>query len=389
MRLHSLTSIAGLGGLALALSTASASADALSTPSLAGPLVGNPNPITLDAGPIGNIYVGGVVSGLVFTQSNPVQSPGNRQDFIDLSNAQLFVQKTDGLVQFYVQAGAYNILALGVPTVSAGYFTNHTFDLLPAAYLKLVPADNLSVEAGILPTLIGAENTFDFADPNIERGLLWDQTNDQTRGVQVNYTIGPVAMNLSWNDGYYSDRFNSISGLATWTIDSTDTLAFLGAGNAGRSATSTFITPLLQNNQDIFDLMYTRTDGPWTLEPYLQYSHVPNDPTIGIDGSGSTLGAALLATYNVNTNWNIAARAEYIDSTGKLNLVLGPGSKAWSLTVTPTYQYKIFFARVEASYVTASRIGFSAGPGLPGTGFGAGGNDTDQFRLMLETGVMF
>jgi hypothetical protein len=218
---------------------------------------------------------------------------------------------------------------------------------------------------------------------------LWVQTNDQTRGVQANYTWGPVAFNLSWNDGYYSDRFNSISGLATWTIDPADSLAFLGAGNAGKSATNTFITPLYQNNQDIFDLMYTRTQGSWTLEPYVQYSHVPSDPGIGIAGSGSTLGAALLANYNIDPNWNIAARAEYIDSTGQLNLVLGSRSNAWSLTLTPTYQYKIYFARLEGSYVGAGGIAFTEGPGgIPGPAFGPNGTKSDQFRLLFETGIL-
>ena len=376
----------GLGLMLISWAADPALADALPTPSLAGPLTGNPSPISFAAGPLGNIYVGGVVSGIAFTQTNATQTPGNRESFADFSNAQLFVQKTDGLIQFYVQAGAYNIYSLATPTVSSGYFTSHAFNLLPAAYLKLVPTDNLSIEGGILPTLIGAENTFSFQDPNVERGLLWDQTNDQTRGVQVNYTIGPVALNLSWNDGYYSDRFNSISGLATWTIDPQDSLAFLGAGDAGKSGTATFITPLYQNNQDIFDLMYTRTQGPWALEPYIQYSHVPNDPAIGIIGTGSTLGAALLANYNIDPNWNIAARAEYIDSTGQLNLVLGPRSNAWSLTLTPTYQCKIFFAREEASYVSAGDIGVSSGPGFA---FGANGTKSSQFRMLLETGVLF
>jgi hypothetical protein len=367
---------------------ACALADALPAPALTGPLVANPTPVSFADEPLGTIYVGGVLSGLAYTQTNPIATPGNRSTFDQLSNAQLFVEKTDGLVQFYVQAGAYDILALGAPRVTAGYFTNHTFAWLPSAYLKLAPTDNFSIEAGKLPTLIGAENTFDFQNFNVERGLVWGQTNDQTRGVQANYTIGPVVLNLSWNDGYYSDRFSAISGLATWTIDATDSLAFLGAGNAGRAAGSTFVTPVYQNNQNIFDLMYTRTEGPWTLEPYVQYSQVPNDPRVGIMGSGATFGAALLANYNIDPNWNVAARAEYIDSTGQLNLVLGPRSNAWSLTLTPTYQYTIYFVRAEASYVDAGGIDFAAGPGA-GPAFGPNGTKSDQFRLLLEAGILF
>jgi len=46
---------------------------------------------------------------------------------------------------------------------------------------SLPPSDNLSVEIGKLPTLIGDEDTFSFQNPQMERGLLWDQTNAQTR----------------------------------------------------------------------------------------------------------------------------------------------------------------------------------------------------------------
>ena len=36
---------------------------------------------------------------------------------------------------------------------------------------------------------------------------------------------------------------------------------------------------------------------------------------------------------------------------GAANLLYGPGSAAWSVTVTPTYQKNIFFTRAELSYV--------------------------------------
>ncbi|MGD0192257.1 MAG: outer membrane beta-barrel protein [Rhizomicrobium sp.] len=370
----------GLSATAATMSGLSeAFADTLPTPALVGPLTANPDPLSFDGGLLGKIYAGAVLSGFGFWQSNPA---GNDHDTrFDLSNAQVIVQKTDGLLQFYVQAGQYDVLALAMPTVSSRTFTNHAYEFLPQAYLKLAPNNNFSVEIGKLPTLIGDEDTFSFQNPQIERGLLWNQTNGQTRGVQVNYTWGPVLLNLSWNDGYYSDRFDSISGLATWTIGSADTLGFMGAGNAGRSATSTFITPLLQNNQDIFDLMYTHTEGPWTLQPYLQYSCVPRDIAIGVDNSGETWSGAVLAIYNINPQWNLAGRAEYIDTSGGVNLLEGPGSDAWSLTITPTYQNRVFFVRGEASYVAADHT--TTGD----TTFA--GNKTGQFRALVETGVNF
>ncbi len=62
--------------------------------------------------------------------------------------------------------------------------------------------------AGKLPTLIGAEYTFTFENMNIERGLLWNQENAVNRGVQANFTSGPVAVSVSWNDGFYPNRYN-------------------------------------------------------------------------------------------------------------------------------------------------------------------------------------
>ncbi len=49
-------------------------------------------------------------------QNNHV--PGDDTQHADLSNGQVFIQKTDGWFQFYLQAGAYNIPDLGVPLVS-------------------------------------------------------------------------------------------------------------------------------------------------------------------------------------------------------------------------------------------------------------------------------
>jgi hypothetical protein len=79
--------------------------------------------------------------------------------------------------------------------------------------------------------------------------------------------------------------------------------------------------------------------------------------------------------------------AEYISSTGSEadggpNLLYGPGSNAWSITVTPTYQYKIFFARAEFSFVGTSNT-------TAGLALGANGTNTTQTRVLFETGILF
>lgn len=362
----------------------------MATPAMSYPLAANPYPDSFSAGPLGKLYVTGVVSGLALWQDNPIPSPsatGNRHATVDLSNGQVFIQKTDGIVQFFIQAGGYSLPAVGSAYIASGKATDNFYGVLPQAYVKIAPTGNFSVLVGKLPTLIGAEYTFTFENPNIERGLLWNQENAVNRGIQANYSTGPVSLSVSWNDGYYSDRFNWIYASATYTINASNSLSLVGGGNLGHTGKSTLATPLLQDNSDIFNVIYTHTSGPWTIQPYLQYTYVPTNSQVGITKAASTLGGALLGNYAFNSSFSLAARAEYITSRGSPtdgtpNLLYGAGSSAWSVTVTPTYQRQAFFARAEFSYVKAN--GTTAG-----SVFGPAGNNTSQARFLLETGFLF
>jgi hypothetical protein len=364
-------------------------------PAISPPLTANQDPLKFTAAPLGAVFIGGVASGLAQWQTNT--SPGDRNQQADVSNAQIFLNKTDGLVQFFAQVGAYSLPDIGVPYLQASKATNAFYGPFPQGFLKLAPTDNFSIMAGNLPTLIGAEYTFSFENMNIERGLLWNQENAVNRGVQVNYTIGPVALSASWNDGFYSNRYSWAWLSATWTIDKENTLAAIASGNTRHTNVSTTATPLFQNNEQLYNLIYTHTEGPWIFEPYLQYTHVPRIPAIGALTDASTYGAALLVNYTFDTvqplgqesigTISLPVRLEYIASTGSAadgapNLLYGPGSKAWSITVTPTYQYKVFFARTEFSFVGAMHT-------TPGLVFGQSGNSKTQTRLLLETGVIF
>jgi len=362
-----------------------------STPAMSGPLAVNPNPMTFDLGFLGKkLYLTGAVTGLGQWQNNV--APGDHRALVDLSNAQIFINKTDGVYQYFLQVGAYSLPDLGTPYLSASKTPKATYGLLSQGFIKIAPNSNFSIEAGALPTLIGAEYTFSFENMNIERGLLWNQEPAVSRGVQVNYTAGPVAFALSWNDGFYSKHYSWLSGSATWTINKTNTLAFVGAGNTEHTNVATSATPLLLNNEQIYNVIYTHTEGPWIVSPYFQYTHVPSIPAIGVLHDASTYSAALFVNYTFDSKskfsgFSLPVRVEYISSTGNAlngapNLIYGPGSKAWSITVTPTYQYKIYFVRAEFSYVDASST-------TPGSVFGPTGTATSQTRGLIETGVLF
>jgi hypothetical protein len=356
----------------------------------AGSLTTNPNPISFDLGPLGTTYFSGVASGLGLWENNPF--PTDQRAIASLSNGQVFVQKTDGLFQYFVQVGAYTLPALGVPYFGTEKTTGDFFGPVPVVFARIAPTDNFSIQAGKLPTLIGAEYTFSFENMNIERGLLWNQENAVNRGVQLNYTQDPFTFALSWNDGFYSNRYTWLWGSAAYALDKKNTFSLIAGGNFAHTDKSTLATPLFQNNQTIFNLIYTYNAAPWAITPYFQYTHVPAASEIGAFTSAATYGGAILANYSFGddsplSGVSLPLRFEYIGSTGSAangapNLLYGPGSNAWSITFTPTYQYKIFFARAEISHVGTSST-------TPGLVFGRDGNNTTQTRGLLEVGIFF
>ena len=355
---------------------------ALPTPAITGPLAGLP-PAIFDAGPVGKIAVNGFVSGMGLAQSNHV--PGDDNTHADLSNGQVFIQKTDGWFQFYIQAGAYQLPALATPFLGTNDTLSNTYGPVPQAFLKLQAGKNTSFEIGALPTLIGAEYTFTFENMNIERGLLWNQENAVNRGIQVNQTMGKFTASLSWNDGFYSDRYTWLWGSLAYT-NGPHAISFVAGGNLGQTKFQTYATPV-QNNGSIYNVIYTYTKGPWIIQPYFQYTSVPTNAKIGVVKGASTNGGAILASYAFKHGFSLPARWEYISSSGSaaqnaVNLIFGPGSAGTSITVTPTFQYGGLFFRGDVSWVHANSY-------TPGFVFGPLGLDNNQFRAMGEIGFVF
>lgn len=95
----------------------------------------------------------------------------------------------------------------------------------------------------------------------------------------------------------------------------------------------------------------------------------------------------MLGSYAFNDTWGLAGRLEYEGQTGSrgsgtTSLLYGPGSSAFSATITPIYTKDRFFARGEYSHVEL----FDVAAGL---GFGRSGDRTSQDRFMAEGGITF
>ncbi|HLH42928.1 MAG TPA: outer membrane beta-barrel protein, partial [Bryobacteraceae bacterium] len=271
------------------------------------------------------------------------------------------------------------------PFLSAGETINRLYGPLPVAFLKLQPASNTSLLIGALPTLMGAEYTFTFENLNVERGLLWSQENAVNRGIQVNQTVGKFTAALSWNDGFYSNRYSWLSGSLAYA-SAPHSLAFVGMGNLSQTAFRTLATPV-QNNGAVYALIYAYNNGNWMVQPYFQYTDVPTNPKIGVAHGASTRGAALLLNRFLGRGFSLSARLEYISSSGgasprSVNLLFGPGSAGWSFTLTPTFQYKRLFLRAESSFVRAANA-------APSGVFGPAGFNRTQSRFLIEAGFLF
>ena len=355
---------------------------ALTTPAMAGPLQAIP-PVIFDAGPFGKLAVNGVLSGFGMVQSAPVTGDDTRQ--AALSNGQVFIQKTDGWFQFYVQAGAYTIPGLATPFLSNDTTMTNFYGPVPVGYLKLQAGKNTSFLIGALPTMIGAESTFSFQNMNIERGLLWNQENAVNRGIQLNQTMGKFTASLSWNDGYYSNRYTWLSGSLTYA-NGPHALAFVGGGNYSQTAFQSAATPV-QNNSRIYNVIYTFNKAGWIVQPYVQFTDVPTNPKAGVAKGASTASGAILVNRTFKNGFSLPARWEYISSSGSaaeqsVNLLFGPGSSGASLTVTPTFQRGGFFVRGDVSWV-------HAGNSTPGLVFGDQGAKANQVRAVAEFGFIF
>jgi hypothetical protein len=313
--------------------------------------------------------------------------PGDDSAQATLSNGEIFIQKADGKVQYYIQAGVYTMPTLGNSFLSAEKTVSNFYGPVPVAYLKLPIGKSTQFLIGSLPTLMGAESTFTYQNFNIERGIVWNQENAINRGIQVNQTLNKyLSASVSWNDGYYSNRYSWLSGSVTLT-KGPNTLIYDGMGNLGQTAYQTAATPV-QNNGYMHAVIYTYSKGPLIISPYFQYGKLPANAKVGVPKGTSATGGALNVSYAFKKGFSLPARVEYLASSGSatdgsINMLgFGAGSKGVTFTATPTYQKGGMYLRGDLAVVHATDY-------TQGSVFGKTGTDANQFRGVLEFGFIF
>ena len=350
--------------------------------------------LAIDLGQYGEWIASAAVSAIGVSQTNT--SPGYPSTTADLSNAQLILQKNTGVAQFYFKAGSYSFPTLGTAYKRANFYTADTYGYVPQVYAAYVPNSNWSAMIGKLQAMGGYESGFTYQNLNIARGILWAQTNVITRGIQVNHTQDKIDLAFTLNDGAYSGKYNWLGASASYRPNLNHYLGISYVGSFSPNNTNTFNTPLLENNSQIANVVYKFSSDHWQVVPYLQYSLIPANPSIGIPVSYTTRGGAILVNYKMRPtemgaaklkNISLPVRVEYLSTNGgnvagAPILLYGPNSSAWTFTITPTYQFEQYFMRLEASLVKAINA-------TAGASFGANGTNTSQVRAMVEVGILY
>ncbi|HVA36022.1 MAG TPA: outer membrane beta-barrel protein [Candidatus Dormibacteraeota bacterium] len=307
----------------------------------------------------------------------------------NVTNALLTVSKTTGTLRFGLTAGIYDFPVVGFagnPTIQKGANTT-LFTPFPSAYVAYAPTSNLTVSAGQQLTLIGSEGVFTYQNVNIQRGLLWNMEPVASRGVRATYTGAKVTAAYEVNDGYYSGTHWAQEGMIGYNTSPSTNVAF--AFILPQAGTPGNVTAGIANKRE-YNLMLTTTAGRWSLTPYLLFVDSPANSGLGYTVDEHAAGGSLLGSYALTGAWSLGARVEYVkngssttDTSPNADLIgYGPGSSAWSYTLTPTYRYGHGFFRAEASSVSASDV-------APGIGFGSAGTQSSQFRLAVEVGASF
>ncbi|MDE2318601.1 MAG: hypothetical protein KGK02_02765 [Rhodospirillales bacterium] len=360
-----------------------------------------PTAIQIDGGPLGSLSLSGGVDGYGYYVSK--LPSGTLNHGANVANALVELQKNSGELQFTIEVGsnggAITVGASGRPAQTS--INNFSTGPLYAGYVTIAPTDMpFTVSAGRMASLEGWESAIDWNNASQLTTDIFYVENSQADGVEGTYTAGPVTATVEFGDGWDTHVFNFLQALVSYTIDPNNNVNVFYAGNLGRTGLSakTYagnsgwgnVTvgnygPYYMNSQ-MLGGWYSYTMGNLNLVPEVQYVYAKVDHQLGIDKSTANLGAAVFGDYTFGKSpYSLGGWVEYENSTGNSSWFVGPKSEAVGLAISPTWQYKDLFARVNggAMYLLRNKA--------DGISYGYGASGTDKFQVIgtLEAGLLF
>ena len=237
---------------------------------------------------------------------------------------------------------------------SAGASAN-SFDLLQG-FAQYV-AGPLTVQAGKFTTLAGAEVIAPTGNTNFSRSLLFFAEPMTHTGLRATYAVSDalsviVGVNNGWN--YTKVNYGSKTGELGVSLTPNKLFSLTAQLYAGKD-------PLYAAERTLFDTAAT-FNATSALSFVLSYdwgkqetSHAT--PTILTGGSWD--GVAAYVNYQLNSQWRVSLRAEYLDDKDGTTLVTGAPQNLKEGTVTFGYDpVASFELRLEGRYDTSSESTF-------------------------------
>ena len=376
-----------------------------------------PTAITIDGGPLGSLALSGGVDGygyyLTETNNNGNLPYSNKNIGANVGSGLVELQKTSGVLQFTIEVGSNGgPIALGTAP-SQTTISNLSTGPLYAGYITIAPANSpFTVSVGQMGSLEGYESGVDWNNANQFVTGMWYVENAQARGVQLNYSQGPVSASVQFGDGYDTGVFNFLQALASYSYDSNNTLSVYYAGNLGRTGlnaktysgacgygTSNGVNCFgrvgsygsFYDNSQMVGAYYSYTNGNLNVVPEAQYQIAKADAQLGQQKATSNFGAAVFGDYTfANTPYSLGGWVEYFTSHTSTadgsTWYIAPDAEAVGFSATPTWQYKDLFARADVGYLYLLN---RTRPDGSKTGFGNNANDRGIFQSTLEAGLLF
>jgi hypothetical protein len=359
-----------------------------------------PTSITVDGGPVGSLSISGGIDGYAYFEDPYSEHTGApetgipfKEDGAYIANTQIDIQKTTGILQFNIEAATTGgTTALGEPFSPEGLGGNAKLKPLYLAYLTIAPPNSpLSLSVGEIGSVEGYEGTFDWGNPTQFTSDAWWVENSSSRGVQLNYTFGPLSGSVSYGEGFPNNDgvFNFVQFIANYTIDPNNVNSLFYAGAVG--TTSYYTDPgnqFYKNSQMVGDY-YSYTNGNLNLVPEVQFVYAKADAKIFLTKPTWNLAALVLADYSFGTSpYSLGGMVEYFASHTSAydgsNWYLAPDADGIGVAVAPTWQYKDIFARASFGGVYLTNNKFSGYKLTPFADFGRA-----EFQSTLEAGLLF
>ena len=259
-----------------------------------------------------------------------------------------------------------------------------------ASYLAPIGPNGVEIQAGKLPTMLGAEVVQTPWNFNISRGLLWGLQPVANLGAVVSADLGSgfgIALGVIDNPLGLEDPDNNIAksftGQVSWSNDKFGAALSGNWGELGGDTTGSIMDLVLSADP-------TDSLSLWLNFDWVNYDGT-NQPFVPKAGGGTRnnvnqFGVGIAGRYAITDMTGIAIRGEWVGNSIKAKQPAGTQNQ-WAVTLTADHHLTDnLMVRGEFRYDGADVNGFGSPPMFCGSGNGGcfAGEHDDQFSFIVD-----